>query len=624
MSDIRIVVSCRNSIEPDLDLKEVQWKMSQRQVQDPEFVDTRPGFIKLVVGLMEFFSGICTKVKGSHRKRIRYYKLSVLTETGAQTKSIRIYYAYLLYMMAKGLLIVAAQLRLNLLVSKWNPQVRENAPFYAFCAEKDDIIDNHKDIKAEIKLYYRYLQLLGSTCSSGNDAIILGTMIGVGILCLSFYHYPLWDKYDFYLDGLTFLERPHEERIRYRKELVDELCCIVNNDTNDGNDDTTCSCKLEEQESRVDCLELIDENMDKFISNPAYLSTKGYKAFIEGQARAVRLGLIIFILTFYYTVIVQKLSEIDLRIERHLNQIKCEEWHINGTLLKDSTMINYLKPQEALEESAILKESSGIPTLKIRFIMACNLFDMFSVLTTIEASFLTFVANIWVNSQFINRTFIFLSHKIWAEQILYRLKDCTDHAIRLKNLSLMGHKDLEKKLREFEKDLVENYINFELFRKKSRENIRVMEIISGNFVSKNLAMFLLCIIYSLYTRMDSAVISFFVGLSLVSINLDFMIVIMMTNYLRKVFHQVNLLVGGSTYLSKAHIARLWRRRMISDNDAQTIYAMRPFGLWLTQSSLISLNSYAFGAALYVFQSISNRPSVKGLPYSHGQVKMLLS
>lgn len=575
---------------------------------------------------------------------------------------IRVYFIYMLFFYAalKSLISVYILLSIRHELRDWNPKVKVGAKIRSEkCAIKEDIYEENIDIKKHIHKYYSLTRFLGSPFSSENTNIIyLVTVISVSnlVLCLV----SLTNQgTEFKLDLLSFLKNPNNEqdRIRIRIDeiieriITDPLMSLQHNaysfqdwligDSyqvfNIDKSNSNCLCAFKNRRlKQIYTDDLNCSDIGSFV-RPSWLTKVAYKSVSYIILLSIVSVFFPHLLLVFHGLVGGINRELEIRFDQYVEQVKCETWNKNGTLIKDTTFVNILEP--LLESSTsfrknlinylrddnnhndIINTNNQLRSELYSQILSLSGFLRLRAKLSIFAYLIfDFITYSWFQFYIILANAILFMRSLWSHQIQNQLitcvklmnkarEDCSNvsylnmnksNNYNIDNIYNKKEREFEEKRKELDRSLTVVYINFELFRQDNRDFLRILRFVTGSSLLINADIIYTC--YFVYKdEANLYVIKYVLGFCCFYLNLHFMACAGLTNSARQIYSLINTISGKAfqTYMDSSCSIYLWRRQMLVDEDVENIYAIHYFGIKLTQANLVSMNSYIIAAGLYI-------------------------
>lgn len=312
-------------------------------------------------------------------------------------------------------------------------------------------------------------------------------------------------------------------------------------------------------------------------------------------------------------------DELAIRFDMRLKHLDCELWNPNGTYLRDPTLIIYSRTPSFEHRQRLLafKDSGNI--LYSRDWIYCYLHEITYIVNKNFILFLSilnfsqFFAGVWVCFDMCLYLDGFILKYLWSHQIIKQLQSC------LMALSLMGEKLLlsrqainhvhnppellSRQYKQLEAALIASYCNFEILRRWDRSYRNFNEYIC--FMNMITMLSIIIVIYSIYTHVDRRngwYLIFTMIIIIVVIDSVSIMCIVLMNQFQRIHWLANKNIGRMSQVmsSRFYLVNIWRRQLLTDEVVKSLYSTSFFGIHITRSLVISLNSYVIGFIMYLF------------------------
>lgn len=578
--------------------------------------------------ILKFFFRDCGPMysvdKDSNRRVIGYYSLF-------RNKTPRAPPRLIIWYILVGLLILTfwnvehIRFKAGELVNQWRPSVADGTPKTEKCALQQNIrVD--KNLTDAIDRHFKLLLLFEGLASYNNmDKIYIYISCSITTAATLLYIEFFMNGRKVYVDVLSFMLNPEIEIKRWKMQLKQIIADLrkswvlhvtQGSKTSYQIPHTCCKCITGKFADEVELDSFFARFDHHMLVRPAPYNSDAFATLVKSHTVVVNLIYFSTTIMLFFQVFFIFQGEAVSRIETRREQIKCELWNPNGTLIRDPLRLKIYDPLSQVERQAYLDYDGQSWT-------------MFSKLCEIEIyHFLNWrLVGLYLGSMF----FIifhciligfylgiliggFAFRKIWTKQLLNQF----DNSIKMmENIWLIKQTNLpieliEEQVKSVKEVLLVTYLNYELFISENTNYQRVMDSLAEIML---VICFIICFAWSITIHYASA--SYFTlgwlvsSLAVCLCNLIFILSISMVSDLQQIFHRINLIEGKASLISMelTSIIILWRRHSLCDREIQDIYATRVASISLTKSNLLTMNTYILGAVLFLlkyhgFQSIS--------------------
>lgn len=584
-------------------------------------------------------------------------------------KFIIVYYVYVCIKVA--VLSVTHWNRAGL-IHEWDPKVRLGANKTTLCALVQDIIDDYDPILWDkVKNLNLVLYYLGNHVSSINSlntmylisiclplsvmliAYLLYSFKGVEFneLALSFNLNPFGmrqkisertfdiilsilrtkagclDEQQFESEQTTMSILPsdnHSDIHQTRKRQSDNQLFYDNyRDCNSDSDDVLelcLSCRLEERETRLDLLELLEISGNlSMLKSPLCFTPTAYKIYIISRFVVFAIWTtgwaLILIVVNYYII----RNEIVIRTHYRQLQYQCQLWNPNAMLVRDPTLVNRNDKLEQVWEMELMHEYSttnGSNWLLVYWNEYFNhLCSPLNFVAYVEFGVLVMLCGLFLAFHWSMVSDSLICKLIWIHQVRNEMivsKDMLNRMRETKGFHLRLNDEpatlfVEPARRDIYKQLLSTYVNFELLRRHSKYYREFYHLVS--FIYMLTGMGLLILVNTAYLRIagdNSFFVLFIVAAIMIACNVFFIICITLTWNYENLYRLINGIVGESCQVGMqlTYVISLWRRQMMAEKEIQANYATHSFAIPVDRSYLIQLNSYTLGGILYLLLQYS--------------------
>lgn len=567
-----------------------------------EMALNKPRILNVISSFYKYFNATRYKIYDSHRQTFTFFQLSTLNNNKRNRPlRIKIITYFVLYSIIK-------LISLNIIyyisigqIDEWEPKVRENAPRTEHCALKGDIYGPNEEARKFAILYQTLLGYLGFSRTSLNIFWVSMSHLTLIFLFIDAYYRPFrWER-PIFNNPLSFFLYPVHERRRVRASLLDIVEEIFTSDVSISNRSmkiNECICKMKRIDICKSLKGLIHRNSAFLLRLPAHLSPRSYSEILK-LTIGIYLGiLIVDFFSLFWVISKWVIGEIDTLIEQRMREIDCQRWNPNATVIVDPNWLtNYLKPSESKQALHMIESTEDIITNYILF--GRKFMTIYTCISLIETLILAQIIFCFSIEEATNRYTNIYSIKTWLKQIEDQLETCL--SILKLNECYKYHGANMNENRD--RALLLVYVSLQLLFKEYREPNMLIETTTHRFMTQNLLVFLYGYIYSLHTK-SSSLSLIFTLMTLIFFNCDSSLAISMTNTARNTFKLLNQVIGQLSSMKKGRSCtfNLLRRHLLSDEEVQELFAVRIIGIKLTQRTLISINTYAIGAVIFMMQT----------------------
>lgn len=522
-------------------------------------------------------------------------------------------------------------------VVQWQPKVRTGANQSQNCALAQDIIeDRHLKSRLNyIKSEQEYLGWFSVPYSDIAAFVLLTCSILIVVFKIAAYYVSL-DDHILWMDSLTFILNPLKERERFYsrtdeliaellkldgKKLMRPLGLLPSNGATNGIrsrswgrtsylmpeiiDKSLLNYLNPPIGSRHSFARLVKEENIAELIHPANLSYEFHRRCLVLIYSSMIGSFCFGIITLGVIALRFIVGEILARTAQRIELAKCEMWDPSATLVRDPFL---LKPLESGEERESLARYDQTLSHLIRLAIRFEVPRFFGVRASLTISLITttfVILSAWLNVYIWSMVTIFTCEFEWNRQVIKQMDEC----IKLMETNqLHGPTDRSLRERKIQKALTVLYIHYELYR-RHLDSFKNMI----NFGAFHIAATVVAVCSNAYlviTNLSPDRILFIENITYFQIaifNGYFSLCSMYVNKLGKMIGNIGNIMAKicANSMEMSYIASLWRRQLLTDKEVKQLYATRVIGIQLTQSNLITLNSYLFVLWLLIF-----RPSIR--------------
>lgn len=541
---------------------------------------------------------------------------------------IRVYLIYFLFIFVAFKTLTTSYLLafIHGKIANWQPELKPKAVVNGKCALLDDILDPDLELKNQINRTYHLIRSLGSPFSPDNSNVIyMVSVCSLTNLMLCFVSLAN-SNVEYNFDLLNILLRREDEQARLQskatkvtEQLKQEPPNLVsysrhlkysNLKTHRCRKAPICICEFElRHEWRQLTRNLSRTGIAPYVY-PAHLTDESRRtlnriAFLSISI-TFSLHMILAIYGFYGGI----KGELNLRVDQYIDQLRCESWNPNGTLIRGPTFVNVVEPLVSPKMRQVFIDhmnSKGVPRLHLIFeLLKTSTFSHVKVIASIVAYSVFFILTyMWIQFHFMTIYCFCGSRKIWSHQIHSQLTSCLRLIDRLHLLEVINL-DEEQKLRrrqKVERALMVAYVNFHIYRDESKDFKKSLSYLTITTFIFNFNVIWIC--YFIFrNETGSTPIWIMVPMSIFHLNVHFIECSHVTDRDRRIYHLITVLSGKSiqSILDSSYSVRLWRRQMLKDEDVQNLFSITFNGIRLTKSNLITVDSYITGVLMLMIRS----------------------
>lgn len=552
---------------------------------------------------------------------------------------------YLLYIIIFAELLLAGSVGFGLLmfealIKHWNPRVIRGANRTEFCAFEDDIFHNDNVYK-DSKHIHDTIEFLGVGITAAIDVTAF-FICGVALTVLSLVVYGVFNIGRIYqLRTLTFCSSPLMVRSMFRDKLEeisnfvfqneDPIEPIIKNNSFDSNRinslimngnhqefgrvSNDCDCKPSENLRRqrfarfVRCERIID------LVNPECLSMRTYEKALHTRDLALISCVIIDLMAIFMFTMVIAWFEGMARVDQRFNQLQCQAWHPNATMIREDLFLPPLDESEY--EAYATNDRSTLTYLKLALFIELN--KMLSVRSCILITIHIFSIScyiIWLTIYIMLFLLELLSNSSWLCQIELQLDACRtllEICYTTKNkleTTKTGDKIHEHEwrfqYRSIEKALTVTYLNFELFQLEYPVYQDIANLIALHSVTVSGIVILLSVVIQMNSIAKFSILIWTMNVSaIILVNVLTLSCSRITTKLISVSKQITDLisVASENSMELDQIVKIWRKQMIREHEWISLYSVRVFGVPLSRQNMLTLNTTVIGLWLFLNRSI---------------------
>lgn len=573
-----------------------------------------------VFSFYRFLSAFHIRNDNSSLYTLHYYHIMSDRNKGKVKTPIKVYLIHLfaLYFFLKTLVLIFLQVQLTDKITRLTDQGNETH-FELICGHLNDTSWPDEET-ADINRITDWLRYLGMQGIAENRIVVFVMIVFTAAYAVSLYFTHISYYRELPLNYHGFMVDPIEDRGKLKLRVLSliknlthchrppiHLRDIESSNPRGSRDDPLrprCLCALSDEKSRIRFARLSMERELVDSVRPEILTPEGYKKCYNAQLVSQIFMSICLCYVIYVTHHRIRVRPVSGEADFRSNLLGC-----NTTSLKlNETEAQYHKYEI---DGAMESQSSSSPILGglLEWSVAFWSLDIQEQLFTLESIAFCAIECAWTGINCVMRNGCHMYQTVWSKQIEKQLKDCSEMMnIYARIQDKISEKEKLTSRERIEKALITTYLNFELYRKMETQNLKHMTFITNQNHLQNSFSFLIGgFFFRALSRTDPKLIFVWTTLSCSIFNMDSLITIQMLNSARRIVHMTNEIVGKSTSCSMetSYITELWRRQVMWDHEVPQVHAVPLFGQFLTQSTLISLNSYAFGIFLYMIQSYIN-------------------
>lgn len=512
------------------------------------------------------------------------------------------------------------QLRYDQLLLVYKPQVKPEASFKSErCALNRDIYQPNMKLYNELSIVATIVHRWSICPMPGNGFSLIYITAG-SLLMFAFitgYLTCLSDKLIFEPKVEQFTKFAHQ----VRKDISIESRKLVNQ-TLFGSDNLSIQeihllkSEFHQYLSSPVKYRYLDQ-VDHFIMPNCFLSNKEnlyiWARFITCVASTV-FG--IFLLGCANTVLLRENFRLGYELRKQL--MKCQTLMPDAILIRNPTLDATANqwPIEKNHMQAFLEYPKS--SLNYYYYDLIDYMTLNRMILFVPLNFVIIYCAFWFCYNLATVADCFFMKMFWSAQVIKEMRLCLE-ALRLfpdysnnlqNNVANIMKSDIEQinrlirgrielQHKRLVAALLVTYCNFELLRRAHRYYASFLQYFA--YVCWSILISVTLLTYSLYSKAQDfgmLYVVLLVGLTTVTTNGFYVICVLITYRYQRIYGLLNEIVGNipdTIRQNQYHLIHVLNRHTLFDSDVQTLFSTKLFGIALTRSSVISLNTYTIGA-----------------------------
>lgn len=521
----------------------------------------------------------------------------------------------------------------------YNPMVKAGTNRTDICAIKGNIYESYGNYYAEMQRLYGILTFMGFNFTASISISLFSILVSV-VSCFTVFVFLLaYSKESIALNYYELLTNPRVARQKLKMRLskiiyekfergdkeemmqVKYLDSTVRRSSNFTPERVgvfvakNCSCKYSENMDRKHFVRFINrERILDFVQPECatVVRVKEARALVRKFAFATVVFIVFSVSLLVYRVVTEEISG---RIEQRFNEFKCKFWHPNGTVIRNPLMLLPFESDEYLEyyrnHDGSMKSYLRLIIIELKLLLSIKHLMYYDLELLFLTATLTWGACYWY--QF---GVGYFPNRIWLRQVRSQLETCLELLVLIhpsesgatKSSKIaedleMVKRVLRRRFRVMEKALAITYLNFEIFLAEFHHYREVVNFLAGQLILASTLCTTACSLIS--TGLTSTSILWEVALSnLFILNIFVLVCSNMTSDLMELNRLVSEIMAKFTHNSMEliYIAKLWRRRLMTDSEVKSLYSIETFGVKLSHKNLLTFNTSLLGIYLLLNRS----------------------